>query len=305
MPFPSLINHQSTSSTNDSKTHIRHPLEVFSIFVLIFRITLGHMSSTTAASPQTLQVSYPDNYAIVQLDNGKVNAITTTLLVDLKQTLDQLDQDDKVQGVMLSGRPHAFSAGLDVVFLSTLDQEGNLAFWVAYMEAMQAMVSFSKPLVCAITGYAPAGATILALCTDYRVMGRGAKHVMGMHEFKLQMQIPEMLCDVYAYYLGEVKAWQAIQHAKLFNSDEALAVGLVDESVQVEEVIPRAERHLKKQMKVYAKVYHQSKQFFRKGLYNIVMDRDVRQLAKDIIEFSSDPYFKQMTQEFISSLKKK
>jgi len=202
---------------------------------------------TTIYEAKTLLIEIKDDYAIVQLNNGKVNAIDTQILLDLREIFEALAKDKNIKGAILSGRPHAFSGGLDVMTLATLDEEGMVHFWESYMYALQALVKFPKPLVCAITGYAPAGATILTLCTDYRVMGKGPKHVIGMHEFKMNMQIPEMLCDVYAYHLGEVKAWKAVQQARLFNSDEALAEGLVDESVEVEEVVGRAEIHLKKE----------------------------------------------------------
>ena len=253
----------------------------------------------------TLNISLEKNYAIVQIDNGKVNAINTPLLKELKQTFTSLDQNESIKGAILSGRPHVFSGGLDVVFLAGLDEAGLLDFWVSYMEAMQAMVSFSKPLIGALTGYGPAGGTILALCTDYRIMGKGPKHVVGMHEFKLNMQIPEMLCDVYAYYLGEVKAWKAIQQAKLYTSEEAVEVGLVDESVEVEEVLTRAEQYLKRQINVYPKVFSKSKQFFRKGLHKIVMERDVPALAQQAVTFNSDPVLQGMVKAFVASLKKK
>ena len=253
----------------------------------------------------TLQIEIKKDYAIVQLDNGKVNAINIPLVKDLTRIFNELDEDSNIKGAILAGRPHAFSGGLDIVSIATYTPEQGIEFWENYMYAMQAMVKFSKPLVCAITGYAPAGATILTLCTDYRVMGKGSKHVIGMHEFKLQMQIPEMLCDVYACYLGENRAWKAVQNARLFNSDEALKEGLVDESVEVDEVLGRAEKHLKKQMGIYGKVFYQSKQFFRKGLYKIVMERDVPHLARNAINFNNDPFLKGMVETFVSNLKKK
>ena len=126
----------------------------------------------------TLNVEVKDDYAIVQLNNGKVNAINTPLLKDIRQTFEALDKDAHIKGAILAGRPHAFSAGLDVMSLAAMNEEGHLEFWESYMYAMQALVTFSKPLVSAITGYAPAGATILVLCTDYRIMGKGAKHVV-------------------------------------------------------------------------------------------------------------------------------
>ena len=188
--------------------------------------------------------------------------------------------------------------------LSGLDEEGGKEFWRQYLGAVQAMVRFSKPFVCAITGYAPAGGTILALCADYRVMGKGKKHTIGMHEFRMSMQIPEMLCDVYAYHLGEKNAWKAVQKMKLYNSDEALAIGLVDESVEVDEVLGRAEKHLQKVLGVYGLVYQQSKQYFRKGLLAIV-DREIEPMVEEIARFNSDPFLKSMFSAFGEALRTK
>lgn len=254
---------------------------------------------------ETLNIELKENYAIVVLNNGKVNAINTPLLKDLQKTFADLEKDTTVNGVILAGRPHVFSGGLDVMSLATMNAEQMVDFWETYMYVMQNLVAFSKPLVCAMTGYAPAGATILTLCTDYRIMGKGAKHVVGMHEFKMSMQIPEMLCDVYAYHLGELKAWKAVQQARLFNSDEALAEGLVDESVEVEEVMGRAEKHLTKLMKVHPKVYAQSKKYMRRQLHKIVLDRDVKAIAKETVAFNQDPQLQAYVIEFMMSLRKK
>lgn len=252
----------------------------------------------------TIKLSHQKNYAIVQIDNGKVNAINTPLLKDLKNVLEVLDRDEKVKGVMLAGRPKAFSAGLDIVSIALMDEAQRFEFWVLYMNVLQAMIELSKPIVSAITGYAPAAATILTLCTDYRVMAKGEKYVMGMHEFKLQMQIPEMWCEIYAYHLGEVNAWKAVQQSRLFNSDEALAIGLVDESVEVEAVVERAEKHLLKLTQVYGKVFQYSKEIFRRGLHKIVVERDIEELAKKQIAFNKDPFLAGMVKAFVATLKK-
>ena len=262
------------------------------------------MSQTKYDAP-ALNIEFKDDYAIVQLNNGKVNALNNQILGDLKNTFRQLKDDDNVKGAILTGRPNVFSAGLDVMSLAMMDENGHLEFWENYMHAMQAIVDYPKPLVCAISGYAPAGATILVLCTDYRIMAKGPKHVVGMHEFKMHMQIPELLCDVYAYFLGEMKAWKAIQQAKLFNSDEALTIGLVDESVEVDEVIPRAEAYLKKQMVTFHKVFAQSKKWFRKDLRRIVMDADVPALARQTVDFNKDPELQAKVVEFMMQLKGK
>lgn len=256
-------------------------------------------------SRDTLQIEIKENYAIVQLNQGKVNAINTDLLVDLKSIFQTLSTDADVKGVILSGRPNIFSAGLDIMHIATLGPEGGKDFWIHYMEVMKELVEFPKPLVCAITGYAPAGATILTLCTDYRIMGKGEKHVIGMHEFKMNMQIPELLCDVYAYHLGEVNSWKAVQKAQLFHSTEAVEIGLVDESVEVEEVLERAENYMKKLVRIYPKVYHQSKKYFKRKLHKIVADADIEKLAQETVDFNSDPQLQAKVMEFMLQLKSK
>jgi len=251
----------------------------------------------------TVKVIRKKDYAIVEINNGKVNAINEALGRDLIEAFDELERDDNIKGAILAGRPHCFSAGLDILSLAQSDHEGGKNFWRAYLGAIQSLIRFPKPLVCAITGYAPAGATILTLCADYRVMGKGDKHKIGMHEFKMSMLIPELLCDVYAYHLGEKAAWKAVQEAKLFSSDEALAIGLIDESVEVEEVLERAEKHLRKMINVYLPVYAKSKEYLRKALLKIV-DRPIEPMVDFIAEGYDDPFVKQSMSMFLRSLKK-
>lgn len=132
-----------------------------------------------------------------------------------------------VKGVVLTGHTGAFSAGLDVIEQASMTDIQAESFWTDYYGALQAMVRYSRPFVCAISGYAPAGATILTLCADYRIMAEEPKHVIGMHEFKLSMQIPELLMDIWSYTLGEQKAFQSLQESKLFSAEEALAENIV------------------------------------------------------------------------------
>ena len=260
-------------------------------------------SNKSKMSYTSIAVEYKENYVIVQLDGGKVNQINTAMLQDLKDIFLALDQDDSVQGVILSGRPHGFSAGLDIASLSSGGVEYAQVFWRCFHETLQALIRFSKPFVCAITGYAPAGGTILTLCADYRIMGKGPKHVIGMHELKLSMLIPKIFSDIYAYHLGEKQAWEAVQLKKLFNSDEALEVGLVNESVPVEEVLDRAEVYLKSLLNVYPPVFIETKRLMRQNLLKIV-EGDLSKEIADVVSNFSDPHTQTVMQEFMNNFKK-
>lgn len=247
-----------------------------------------------------LQEEKKGSYSILTLDNGKVNAINTALVKALKDKFEELQNDADNKGVILSGKPNAFSAGLDVKMLATNSEQQAYDFWLTYMQALQAMVNYNKPFVCAVTGFAPAGATILALCADYRVMAKGPKHVMGMNEFNMSLPVPEMLGDIYAYYLGEHKAWAAVQHASVFNSDKALELGLVNESVEAEEVLTRSEKHLKKLLNIVPMIYSKTKQYNRKGLLKTV-NKDLDAYSKEVLSFFKSPELANMIKMFAAN----
>lgn len=242
--------------------------------------------------------------AVVQLNNGKVNTISNALARGLKETFLSLEKNEAVKGVILTGHTGAFSAGLDVLEQAEMDETMAKAFWVDYFDALKAMVCYPKPFVCAITGFAPAGGTILTLCADYRIMAQEPKHRIGMHEFKLSMQIPELMMDIWCYTLGEQRAFQALQNSSLFSAEEALALNIVQEIAPAEEVLERAKAHMNKCLQVYAPVFIESKRLARKQLLKLV-NRDSEKLADEFVSFGNDPELKRRIQLFAQQLKTK
>lgn len=252
---------------------------------------------------KTLKIEYKENYAIVQLDNGKVNAIDTQMSKELGETFRMLEANDNVKGVILTGRPHGFSAGLDVMSMAG-GLKSATEFWTYHLDALQVMVRFSKPFVCAITGYAPAGGTILACCADYRIMGIGEKHVIGMHEFKMSLPIPDLLSRIYAYTIGERMAWKTVMNAQLFHAEQAKAIGLVDEVAAVEDVLALAEKRLQKYMSVYLPMFAKTKRYLRRELLETV-DMEVSEMLPEILADFNDKEFVKYVAAFMQSLKRK
>ena len=245
-----------------------------------------------------------EGIAVVQLNNGKVNTISHRLAKALHECFLSLKKNEAVKGVLLTGHTGSFSAGLDVVEQANFNEEEAKAFWIDYFGAIQAMVRYPRPLVCAITGFAPAGGTILTLCADFRVMAEEEKHVIGMHEFKLSMQVPELMMDLWCYTLGEQKAFQDLQNAKLYSAKEALAENIVQEIAPAAEVYDKAMNHLKKCVAVYTPVYVESKRLARKKLLALV-DRNIEELASEFVAFGKDPELKKRLQMFAKQLKQK
>lgn len=169
---------------------------------------------------------------------------------------------------------------------------------------LQVMVRYPKPFVCAISGFAPAGATPLTLCADYRIMSNDSKCVIGLHEFKLSMQIPELMIDLWSYALGEAKAFQLIQTATLLNANAALEASLIQEIGSPETVLDLAKKHMNKCLQVEPSVYIESKRLARKQLLQLV-DRDMVKMASDFVAFTNTPALKARVTAFAEKLKQK
>jgi enoyl-CoA hydratase/carnithine racemase len=90
---------------------------------------------------------------------------------------------------------------------------------------------------------------------------------------------------------------------KLYTSDEALAVGLINESVDIENVLERSEGHLKQMLKIHTSVFKETKCSLRKNLLNLV-DRDFTKLIEDDVKNLSDPFTQKVIQNFMNNLKK-
>ncbi|MEM9823009.1 MAG: enoyl-CoA hydratase/isomerase family protein, partial [Bacteroidota bacterium] len=196
---------------------------------------------------------------IVQLDRGKVNAINRQMVDEMRATFKQLEADDRVKGVIITGKPHYFSAGLDVIELYQYDEEQMSDFLVAFGSMHIELARFSKPFVAAISGHAPAGGLVIAITCDHRVMAAADKYTIGLNEVAVSIQISQNLVDAYAFWIGQGKASEYLLDGKLLNPTEALDCGLVQEVVPLEQVLERAEEKMKHYLRADEVIFKRTK----------------------------------------------
>ncbi|MFL6592329.1 MAG: enoyl-CoA hydratase/isomerase family protein [Luteimonas sp.] len=145
------------------------------------------------------------------------------------------------QGIVLSGGPKVFSAGLDVPYLLGLGTDpGRLKnAWTAFFDTARALANSPVPVAAAIAGHAPAGGCVLALCCDYRVMVRGLAQV-GLNETRVGLAAPEGIQQLLRRVVGPHRAERMLVAGALVDSERALAIGLVDELAEADHVSVRA-----------------------------------------------------------------
>src|SRR5690606_19219521 len=163
----------------------------------------------------------------LRLARPPVNALDPALCAALAGAIDDALARG-ARGLVLSGGPKVLAAGLDVPFLVGLgaDRAGLRAGWDAFFRVARAR-------------HAPAGGCVLALCCDYRVMAHGPFSI-GLNETQVGLVAPDGIQHLLRRVVGPRVAERLLVAGELVPAEQALAMGLVDELVDVDHVAVRA-----------------------------------------------------------------
>lgn len=184
-----------------------------------------------------MRVERRDEVLIVRIVRPPANAIDLRLLEEGQAALEEL-RADPPGAVVLTGSDGFFSAGVDLKIAPVLDRERQAQMVAGINRVFAGWYGFPRPVVCAVNGHAIAGGLILALCADYRVGASEGR--LGLTELRAGFPYPAVAKTVVQAELGPAAARVLMLGAQLVEPREALALGLVDEVVEPDEVLTRA-----------------------------------------------------------------
>lgn len=181
----------------------------------------------------------------LRLARPPVNALDSDLCRQLVHAIEQA-LTEEVHGLVLSGSERVFTGGMDVPYLLGHgdDRQALLGSWNAFFDAVRALAESRVPVVAALTGHAPAGGCVLALCCDYRVMARSSDSAhpfaIGLNEVQVGLVPPEGIQRLLRRAVGAHRAGILLGTGALVPAEQALQIGLVDELADGDLVVPRA-----------------------------------------------------------------
>ena len=179
-----------------------------------------------------------DDIIELRLVRPPVNALHHPLVQELKAAIEAAPQQG-AKALVISGMSGMFSAGLDVAFLLQQDQVGMQRFWRDFFGMLRSVATSPFPTVAAMTGHSPAGGAVISIFCDYRIAAQG-KFKIGLNEVQVGLPVPRVILGGLVRIVGQRQAERLAVRGMLVSPDEALAVGLVDEVLPPEEVVPKA-----------------------------------------------------------------
>lgn len=251
----------------------------------------------------TIKVNIKDKVAVLSLNRGRSNAINTEMVNELHQMIRNIENDDSIAGLIITGQDSFFSAGLDLIELFDYDEETIKSFWVDFLDLITSLVSFRKPMIAAISGHSPAGGCVLALCCDYRIMAEG-KFRIGLNEVPVGIIVPENIFHLYSFWLGQANAYRFLLEGKLMKPEEALSFGLIDEVVNPESILHAAERKMQTYIRLERNTWQQSKINMRQELLKKV-SRDPSEMLEPMLAQWWSPSTRSILKTIIQNLQQK
>ena len=188
---------------------------------------------------------------IITLDRPKaLNALSEELIKDLVHALDYLENNQKINVVILRGSEKAFAAGADIKDMSKkkiIDLIDN-----DFMKPWERISSFRKPIIAAVAGYALGGGCEIAMMCDIILAADNAK--FSQPEINLGTIPAGGGTQRLPRFIGKSKAMDLVLSGRMINAEEAEKAGLVSRILPVQnffqEVFLIAEEISKKSLPV-------------------------------------------------------
>ena len=176
--------------------------------------------------PEFLLVDRKADVAVVTLNRPeRLNAWHAPMRTELNVLLEDLDEDDTVGAIVLTGAgDRAFSAGQDLAETEQFDA-ASVAGWMDEWDSLYGRIRWlRKPIVAALNGVAAGSAFQVALLCDVRVGHAGSR--MGQPE--IDAGIPSILGPwIMQDMLGRSRTIELVLTGRLMEAAEAHAVGLI------------------------------------------------------------------------------
>jgi enoyl-CoA hydratase/carnithine racemase len=185
-----------------------------------------------------IAVSESDFVATIEVRRGPNNFIDTDMVAEIADALDEYDRTPEIRTIVLCAEGKHFCAGAD---FGSRGPDGVMRGAKRgkhlYKEAQRLWKS-GKPIVAAVHGAAVGAGVGLAVMADFRVTCPEARFStnftrLGFHPgFGLTATLPRLI--------GEQKAAMMMYTGRRLTGEEALAIGLADYCVPLDQVRAKA-----------------------------------------------------------------
>ena len=169
------------------------------------------------------------------------NALTLAMYDAMTAALEQAEGSDDVRAVLFRGTDGVFTAGND---LQDFVQDPPLGEDTPVFRFLEKLVSFEKPIVAAVDGWAVGIGTTMLFHCDLVYASERAKFKMPFVDLALVPEAGSSL--ILPKMVGHQKAAEIFFFSKKISAEEAATIGFVNEVLDKDDLLERARKHAQK-----------------------------------------------------------
>lgn len=175
--------------------------------------------------------AYEKHIALIELNRPKeLNALNLQLMGELRDALKDIDNDDSVRVVIITGNKRAFAAGADIKQMS--DKSAIDMLVIDQFSTWDQIRKTKKPIIAAVSGFALGGGCELAMTCDMIIASETAK--FGQPEIKIGVMPGAGGTQRLTKAIGKAKAMELVLTGRFISGQEAVDYGLANKVVPVE-----------------------------------------------------------------------
>ena len=181
-----------------------------------------------------------DHVAVIMLNRPKsLNAITSSMLSEIKSVLTQIESDEEIRTVVLTGGKTFFSAGVDIKEIATIEtSEGARLLSEHLQRCYHRLASVQIPVIAVTSGVTFGGGLELALACDFIIASDTAK--FALPEINLGLMPGCGGTQRLPRRIGLPRACEMMFTGRPISAQRAMEIGLVNEVIAVTDLIPEA-----------------------------------------------------------------
>jgi len=195
------------------------------------------MAATTSAVTTTTAAD--GTVALITMDDGKANALSTSMIADISAALDDAVADEACVAAVLAGRAGRFSGGFDLGVMQSGDMSAIVNLVADGGALVRKIYGCGLPVIAACTGHAVAAGALMLVGSDVRVGAEGPFKI-GLNEVAIGLTLPDWAHTIAFERLSKRHIQRAIANARLTDPTVAVDVGFLDRVVAPEQVIDAA-----------------------------------------------------------------
>jgi enoyl-CoA hydratase len=188
---------------------------------------------------ETVLVERRGAVGLVTMNRPKaLNALSAQVIAEIEAALSELDGDDTIGALVLTGSDKAFAAGADI--REMVERDFISATASDFIAPWQKIAEHRKPLIAAVAGFALGGGCELAMMCDLILAAGTAR--FGQPEINLGTIPGAGGTQRLIRAIGKAKAMELILTGRTMDAAEAERSGLVARVVPAAELIEEAVR---------------------------------------------------------------